>query len=107
MDPSLEVQWTGKDGDAVQKGTRFGTVKGSARSLLVAERIALNLMQRMSGVATATAAMVAAVKVCRWSFQNCNHQFICSKADITLCRDHLSRSSIILRHVYLSDISMS
>jgi len=37
-------------------------VRGSARSILVAERIALNFMQRMSGIATATAAMVAAVK---------------------------------------------
>ena len=51
------MQWTGKDGDHVKSGTKFGTVKGSARSILVAERIALNFMQRMSGIATATAAM--------------------------------------------------
>lgn len=48
------------DGDRVAAGTRFGHVRGSARSILVAERIALNFMQRMSGIATATAALVAA-----------------------------------------------
>ncbi|KAL3135671.1 hypothetical protein ABBQ38_006145 [Trebouxia sp. C0009 RCD-2024] len=57
VDPCLSVQWTGKDGDHVKSGTTFGTVKGSARSILVAERLALNFMQRMSGIATATAAM--------------------------------------------------
>lgn len=48
------------DGDCVQAGQQFGVVVGAARSILVAERIALNFMQRMSGIATATAAMVAA-----------------------------------------------
>jgi nicotinate-nucleotide pyrophosphorylase (carboxylating) len=48
------------DGDTVQRGVEFGVVSGSARSILVAERICLNFMQRMSGIATATAAMVAA-----------------------------------------------
>ena len=58
VDPCLSVSWSGKDGDHVKSGTKFGLVKGSARSILVAERIALNFMQRMSGIATATAAMV-------------------------------------------------
>jgi nicotinate-nucleotide pyrophosphorylase (carboxylating) len=48
------------DGDRVQKGVEFGSIHGSARSILVAERICLNFMQRMSGIATATAAMVEA-----------------------------------------------
>lgn len=48
------------DGDHVQRGVEFGVVSGSARAILVAERICLNFMQRMSGIATATAAMVAA-----------------------------------------------
>lgn len=64
VDPGLEVTWTHKDGDFVVKGTIFGSVRGSARSILVAERIALNFLQRMSGIATATHAMAAAVKVC-------------------------------------------
>ncbi|KAA6425578.1 MAG: Nicotinate-nucleotide pyrophosphorylase [carboxylating] [Trebouxia sp. A1-2] len=57
VDPCLSVSWSGKDGDHIKSGTKFGVVKGSARSILVAERIALNFMQRMSGIATATAAM--------------------------------------------------
>jgi nicotinate-nucleotide pyrophosphorylase len=48
------------DGDRIQKGQEFGSIQGSARSILVAERICLNFMQRMSGIATATAAMVTA-----------------------------------------------
>ncbi len=48
------------DGDALQQGVEFGVISGSARSILIAERICLNFMQRMSGIATATAAMVAA-----------------------------------------------
>lgn len=62
VDPSLSVTWTAKDGDHVTLGTKFGTVKGSARSILIAERIALNFTQRMSGIATATAAMVEQMK---------------------------------------------
>lgn len=62
VDPQLEVSWSGKDGDHVSTGTRFGVVTGRATSLLVAERVALNFVQRMSGIATATAVMSQAVK---------------------------------------------
>ncbi|GBG00217.1 nicotinate-nucleotide pyrophosphorylase chloroplastic [Raphidocelis subcapitata] len=61
VDPNLAVEWAAKDGDRVARGMTFGVVRGSARSILVAERVALNFMQRMSGIATATAAMVEAV----------------------------------------------
>jgi len=54
----VQVEWSARDGDAVTKGTRFGSVFGSTRSLFVAERLVLNLMQRMSGIATATALFV-------------------------------------------------
>ena len=57
VDPELQVSWTAADGDRLQAGTVFGTVVGRARSILVAERLALNLMQRMGGVATAAARM--------------------------------------------------
>ena len=63
VDAGLHVEWHGKDGDRVVTGTKFGIVTGSARSILRAERVALNYMQRMSGVATATATMVDAVAV--------------------------------------------
>jgi nicotinate-nucleotide pyrophosphorylase (carboxylating) len=42
------------DGDSVAAGTTIATVEGPARALLTAERTALNLLQRMSGIATAT-----------------------------------------------------
>ncbi len=60
VDPDLEVTWTAADGDRLAAGTVFGTVVGRARSILVAERLALNLMQRMGGIATAAARMAEA-----------------------------------------------
>ena len=63
VDRSLEVTWTGKDGEYIQKGVIFGTVKGSAQGVLVAERVALNFIQRMSGIATATHLMCKEVQV--------------------------------------------
>ena len=62
VDPDLEVGWTAQDGDRLEKGTVFGTVRGRARSILVAERLALNLMQRMGGIATAAWRMAEAAK---------------------------------------------
>ena len=62
LDPEVAITWTHHDGDAVTAGTRFGTVEGPARSLLTGERLALNLMQRMSGIATATRWMVDAAE---------------------------------------------
>lgn len=61
VDPDVQIAWTAADGDALASGARFGTASGAARSLLVGERLALNLMQRMSGIATETARYVAAV----------------------------------------------
>lgn len=50
-----------EDGARVTKGTIIATVAGSTRAILLAERTALNLISRMSGIATFTAAWVAAV----------------------------------------------
>jgi nicotinate-nucleotide pyrophosphorylase (carboxylating) len=61
IDPSIAVHWLAEDGDAVSAGTVIANLEGPARTLLTAERTALNLLQRLSGVATATAAYVAAV----------------------------------------------
>ncbi|GAB3601089.1 carboxylating nicotinate-nucleotide diphosphorylase [Microbacterium tumbae] len=49
------------DGDAFASGDVLASVSGPARSLLTAERVGLNFVQRMSGIATATAAYVAVV----------------------------------------------
>ncbi|KAJ6903140.1 nicotinate-nucleotide pyrophosphorylase [Populus alba x Populus x berolinensis] len=54
VDPSLKVEWSQKDGDYVQKGLQFGKVSGQAHNIVVAERVVLNFMQRMSGIATLT-----------------------------------------------------
>lgn len=54
VDPSLQLQFTKKDGDAMVKGEVAFVVEGSARSILSAERLVLNCMQRMSGIATYT-----------------------------------------------------
>ena len=60
VDASLDVSFTGKDGDSVSADTIIGSVSGNAASIMVAERLALNVMQRMSGIATATSRMVRA-----------------------------------------------
>lgn len=52
--------WDAADGDRVERGQVFGRLNGNARSILEGERLALNLLQRMSGIATATRAMVDA-----------------------------------------------
>ncbi|CAD5317833.1 unnamed protein product [Arabidopsis thaliana] len=54
VDPSLKVEWMRKDGDYVHKGLKFGKVSGNAHKIVVAERVLLNFMQRMSGIATLT-----------------------------------------------------
>lgn len=61
VDDAVDLTWTVDDGAPIQAGTTVGRVRGSARALLMAERTALNLMQRMSGIATATRQMVEAV----------------------------------------------
>ena len=62
VDASLKLQWLVDDSTMVAPGQVIGTVTGKARSILIAERIALNFMQRMSGIATLTASMEKAVR---------------------------------------------
>jgi nicotinate-nucleotide pyrophosphorylase (carboxylating) len=60
-DASLAVDVHVGDGDEFAPGDVLASVSGSARSILTAERVALNFTQRMSGVATLTAAYVSAI----------------------------------------------
>ena len=60
-DPSVAVSVLLADGETFAPGSVIATVEGSARSVLTAERIGLNFVQRMSGIATLTARYVAAV----------------------------------------------
>lgn len=61
VDPSLRFTARVADGTSVAPNTVLFTVEGSARSILVGERVALNFSQRMSGIATATKRYVDAV----------------------------------------------
>ncbi len=54
IDPKLEITYNKKDGEQVSIGEIAFEVKGSVRSILSAERLVLNCMQRMSGIATYT-----------------------------------------------------
>ena len=60
VDDGLSTSWIASDGDTITTGAAFGEVEGYARSILTAERLALNLMQRMSGIATASHLMAKA-----------------------------------------------
>jgi nicotinate-nucleotide pyrophosphorylase (carboxylating) len=62
VDPGLEVEILIPDGSRVSEGALVIRVEGKARSILTAERTALNFLQRLSGVASLTATYVEAVK---------------------------------------------
>lgn len=61
LDPSLRFEAKVEEGSRVFAGTVLFTVEGPARSILMGERVALNLIQRMCGVATSTRRHVEAV----------------------------------------------
>ena len=54
LDEKTEISFIVKDGDSVKKGELLATVTGDIRVLLSGERVALNYLQRMSGIATYT-----------------------------------------------------
>ena len=58
VDPTLEIESILKDGDRVTVGQIAFKVHGKIRSILTSERLVLNIMQRMSGVATTTSKYV-------------------------------------------------
>ncbi len=62
VDSSLEIDLLLQDGSRVATGAIVMKINGSARSILTAERTALNFMQRLSGIATQTQAFVKAVE---------------------------------------------
>ena len=62
IDPSLKFHVAVPDGSAVDAGSVLATISGPVRAILTAERVALNFAGHLSGVATATAALVDAVK---------------------------------------------
>lgn len=62
LDPKVAIRVDSPDGTYVESGAVIMHLDGSARALLSAERVALNFMQRLSGIATLTARYVAAVR---------------------------------------------
>lgn len=62
IDPELEIEFLVKDGDEVSYGDIGLYVSGRAQSILTAERLVLNCMQRMSGIATYTQQIVSKLK---------------------------------------------
>ena len=62
IDPAIEMRTERVDGAAVAPGAVIATITGPARGILTAERVALNFLCRLSGIATATASVVAAVR---------------------------------------------
>ena len=61
LDPSVRIAWQVRDGERAAPGAVICRLSGHARSLVSAERSALNFLQSLSGTATATASYVAAV----------------------------------------------
>jgi nicotinate-nucleotide pyrophosphorylase (carboxylating) len=61
LDPVLRIERLHADGDRISRGETVARIGGHARGVLSAERTALNLLSRMSGVATATRALVDAI----------------------------------------------
>jgi nicotinate-nucleotide pyrophosphorylase (carboxylating) len=61
LDPHAQIDWRVTDGDRVAPGSVVCEMRGHARSLVTAERSALNFLQMLSGTATVTATYVAAV----------------------------------------------
>jgi nicotinate-nucleotide pyrophosphorylase (carboxylating) len=61
LDPESSVVWHARDGDQIKAGQVLCDIFASARSLLTAERTALNFLQLLSGTATTTSRFVAAV----------------------------------------------
>lgn len=65
VDPGVRVGFQLADGQPFAAGQRLATVSGNARSVLTAERLALNLLQRLSGIAATTASYVRAAGAAR------------------------------------------
>jgi nicotinate-nucleotide pyrophosphorylase (carboxylating) len=62
LDPAMQFTPFAKDGDIIHAGTELARLSGNTRALLAGERVALNLLQHMSGIATLTAHYVEKLK---------------------------------------------
>jgi len=62
LDPNIQFTTIVKDGDVITAGTEIAKLSGNTRALLAGERVALNLLQHLSGIATLTTAYTEQVK---------------------------------------------
>jgi nicotinate-nucleotide pyrophosphorylase (carboxylating) len=62
VDPAITWETRAREGDRFEAGHLIASVSGAARGILTGERVALNFLQRMSGIATVTRAFVEAVE---------------------------------------------
>jgi nicotinate-nucleotide pyrophosphorylase (carboxylating) len=62
LDPEMRITWAVPDGGPVPRGAKVATLEGKARAILTAERVALNFLQHLSGIATLAGAFVKAVE---------------------------------------------
>jgi nicotinate-nucleotide pyrophosphorylase (carboxylating) len=62
LDTDIQFTTSAKDGDRINAGAEFARLTGNTRALLAGERVALNLLQHLSGIATLTARYVERVK---------------------------------------------
>ena len=62
LDPEMKIAWSCPDGGTIPLDTPLATLEGSARAILTAERVALNFLQHLSGIATMAGAFVKAVE---------------------------------------------
>jgi nicotinate-nucleotide pyrophosphorylase (carboxylating) len=79
LDPSLDIEVLRADGSRVERGAEIARIRGRARPVLAAERTALNLACRLSGVATATRALVDAI-------HGHNAKIVCTRKTTPLLR---------------------
>lgn len=61
IDPELEITLHVHEGDTISAGQTIATIEGNARSIMMAERVCLNILGHLSGIATLTARYVAAI----------------------------------------------
>lgn len=121
LDDKVEISYNKKDGDKVAAGEVVAEISGPGRAILSGERTALNFLQRMSGIATATNRLVEAVKgtkaiildtrktapglrlLDKWAVQiggGQNHRF--GLFDMVMIKDnHISAAGSITRAVQL------
>ena len=62
LDPDVKITWLAAEGAETKAGQRVAEIAGRARAVLSAERVALNFLQRLSGIATVSRAFVRAVE---------------------------------------------